>query len=233
MSRVALGAIFVSLLAFSSVAFGADVILTVQDLDGSGAVSEALRITAERFQRDHPNVEVVLDRSCTWEQCWNTNVVMTAAGALPDVVHVYAEVRNAFIVGGVLMNISDYIQQRPEILESLLPPLLGAMEYEGNYWGIPEIWSANAANVNLTVFQNAGLLEPSQYFQQGDWTFDGVRNIAARMTVRNNDEGYSQIGVFSLDDYRLLLPWVWGFGASAFNEDVKWTPSSRHKIEAS
>ncbi|MDD4518296.1 MAG: extracellular solute-binding protein [Limnochordia bacterium] len=212
--------VFVVVVVFTLVSSAEPVVIRVQDASVGEWLAGVLHDSIAEFEVQNPDIKIELDTSCYWNECKTKNVLLSASGVAPDILFVYEDVRTAYIRQGLLLDITKFVEEDPMSVETLLPPLKDAICYEGSYWGMPIMWLPVIAHNNLHAFATAGLPRPRTLYDTGLWTFNGLRDIAKKLTSYREDGGIDQIGVYAFSDYRGLLPFVWGFGGNLFNEDA-------------
>jgi len=212
--------ILVVLLMMTVCVSGREIVLTVHDVSaGEGDFAEVLREAASAFEKVNPNVRVEPADAGKWGDSYQKIPLLAAAGELPDILYIYQRGRVQFVRMGILQDITSYIEADPEVVDTLLPPVKQAMQYQGSYWGLPNDWAAWVAHVNRDAFEYAGLLQPDQLYHNGEWNFDTLPEIGQKLTVRDNENKLEQIGIFTNGDNEISYPWVWGMGGRVFSED--------------
>jgi ABC-type glycerol-3-phosphate transport system substrate-binding protein len=209
------------LLSFTMLAGSAPVTLRVQDPARGEWLTDILKESVPLFEAKNPDIKIELDQSCLWGECQQKNVVMAAAGTLPDILFVYHEARTGYIRAGLLMDITKRMQAEPSVAEAWLAPLREAPKYEGRYYGVPEFWVPYLAHVNLTAFDESGLGDPAGIYQSNGWTLQNLANIVPKLVKRTaGDAAIERYGMTILGGWVGMLPWAWGYGADPFSADA-------------
>ncbi len=103
-----------------------------------------------------------------------------ASGNVPDVFYVQPPMAQEYIKAGKLLNLGPYMQrdnvQPSSFYSSLMSPFDCA---DGTVFGIPKDWNSLGLFYNKTMFQQAGIGDPS------NWTWSDLQSAAQKLTQGN------------------------------------------------
>jgi len=190
--------------------------LTVASGWGDNFYNETEKKIARRFEETHPDVKVEV---LVLPEYFDKLMGLAAAGDLPDVFPIWHRARSKYIAMGIIGDLSSYAARDNYDIEDLMPPIQEAIQVDGKLWGIPWNWSAWTVQFNRDAFEEAGMIQPDQLLEHGDWSFHTLAESAAKLTRRDADNELEQIGIYTARDHETIFGWIWGMGGSAFNED--------------
>lgn len=150
--------------------------LTVSGWTSSPAEDQLVQQGLNTFMQQHPNIKV------TWSPIpsdYQTKMrANVASGNVPDVFYVSPDMPQEYIPAGKLLNLSPYMArdniQASDFYSSLMQPFDCA---DGTVFGIPKDWNSLGLFYNKTMFQTAGLGDPSS------WTWTDLQNAAQKLTT--------------------------------------------------
>lgn len=151
------------------------VTLNVAGWSSSPAEDALVQQELNTFMQQNPNIKV------TWSIIpgdYPTKMrANIASGNVPDVFYLQPPMAQEYIKGGKLLNLSPYMARdnvSPSTYsDSLLKPFNCA---DGTVYGIPKDWNSLGLFYNKTMFQQAGLGDPS------NWTWDDLKSAAQKLT---------------------------------------------------
>jgi multiple sugar transport system substrate-binding protein len=156
---------------------------------------------AEMFQEVEPNVdvEIVLITGARDE----SQTVMIAGGNPPDVLYLNEWFQYPFMQKGVLMPLDSFIERDGFTFDNVLPEAIELNRYKGQMLAMPFEVSPLTIVYNKKLFDDAGVPYPPTSWDDPDWTWDKLIEIATQLT----DASTGQYG-FSMENwmyYSLLL----------------------------
>lgn len=158
----------------------------------------------EEFRKLHPEVEVEwLDKKGTdWATFYQTQV---AGGNAPDIVDIQGALWLEYAAQGGMVDLTPYLERDSEVKASFTPEVLNTMMYEEKYYMVPFYRSKTLLFYNKIMFQEAGLEEPPQ-------TFDQILEYARKMT-QGEKSGFITLNfdwlywpLFAVNGVQLLTP---------------------------
>ncbi len=135
------------------------------------------------------------------------------AGELPDIVLIDNPDHQSFIEAGVFADITDMVEDWGEIDQYFEGPVASAM-MDDRYYGIPNNSNALAIYYNETMFEEAGIEELPE-------TWDELYDVADQLTDEGV-RGFAMSGVKSEEGTYQFLPYLWQAGADldSFDSDA-------------
>jgi ABC-type glycerol-3-phosphate transport system substrate-binding protein len=173
-------------------------------LEFSGWSDNLIGAIIERFNREHPNIEI--------ENVPGNDsqvLVRMVAGTGPDIYHVSWANFGSFVQNGLALDITElFDRDREEIQpEDIFPPALNAFQYGDKLFAMPHHLGGNLMYLNLDRFNIAGIPEPSW-----NWTWNDLAVMAGKLTLDTNGDG-------TVDVWGLANPSAWMFWASVIHSN--------------
>ncbi len=149
--------------------------LTVAGWASSPAEDKLVTDALNAFMQQNPNIKV------TWSVIpgdYATKMrANVASGNVPDVFYLRPDMAQEYIKAGKLLNLSPYMARDSvspsDYYASLMEPFDCA---DGTVYGIPKDWNSLGLFYNKTMFQQAGLGDPS------DWSWSDLQSAAQKLT---------------------------------------------------
>ncbi|HET7558840.1 MAG TPA: extracellular solute-binding protein [Limnochordia bacterium] len=156
------------------------------------AWKDYLNAKEKAFEALHPDIHITFVDS-GGSEATKLNVLLTA-GTPPDIADFYPAMASPFIGKDVFLNLNPYIARDKVNLSAYMKPTIDAFEANGELWGLPMSIYPIPAWYNLDLFNQAGLATP---YQMGldNWTWDTVRNYGKKLTVRDAQGKFTQLGL--------------------------------------
>ena len=143
------------------------------------------------------------------------------SGTAPDVVWLTEAQLPQFIATGNLEDISAIMEDEAYQFGDLFPNLTEKYIQDGKLYAVPFTSSPRVYFYNKDMFQAAGLEDPQDLVDKGEWTMDKMLESARAMTNKEQGAyGLSIMNYQSPNDWNILLDWTWSMGASFFDEDM-------------
>ncbi len=149
--------------------------LTVAGWSSSPAEDALVQQALNQFMQQNPNISV------TWQVIpgdYPTKIrADMAAGNVPDVFYLQPGQAQEYIKAGKLLNLSPYMARDnvspDDFYSSLMQPFDCA---DGTVYGIAKDWNSLGLFYNKTMFQEAGLGDPT------NWTWSDLQSAAQKLT---------------------------------------------------
>lgn len=142
---------------------------------------------------------------------WERIITLVAGGISPDVVGGVSTEFGEFAFEGLLRPLDDLIVRSHVDMDGLIPPVVQALQFQGQQFLLPYGASALAMFYNIHHFDRAGLGYPPQQWNTPEWTYDTFVDTARKTTVRDGDGRISQYGIAGpFWDSWITLPYPWG-----------------------
>lgn len=168
----------------------------------------------DKFAEAHPEVEF----SPTYNTWGDHNQIVptwAAANTLPDIIYVHGRYAFPWNVEGVLISVSDFIDQDTEFnVQGIWEEALRLYAYNGKQYEIPYDHGPIILGYNKDLFDAAGVSYPDE-----TWTMDNFLEAATALTQGDSQWGYGGYynGIVGLGNelgISLTGPW----GGEIFNE---------------
>ncbi len=156
------------------------------------------------------------------------------SGTAPDVVWLTEAQLPQFIATGNLEDITEIMKDEAYDFGDLFPGLTEKYIKDGKLYAVPFTSSPRVYFYNRDMFSAAGLQDPQDLAEKGEWTMDKMLESAHMLTNKAKGEyGLSIMNYQSPNDWNILLDWTWCMGASFFDEDMtKVTINSPEGVKA-
>jgi len=179
---------------------------------GGAAEKAAWQAREELFYEKYPYIKIAI-----LYPPGNYNeklTAMLASGTAPD-VFVPASMRTA-VPQGILLPLDAYIEADTEWdVDDFLPGQLERGQYQGVQYCIPGGLGPQVLFWNMDYFEEAGLENPNELHDKGEWTPEKFLEYAQALTKQDGDK-YTTFGfMFYWPEYVLFLH---HFGVPMFNE---------------
>jgi multiple sugar transport system substrate-binding protein len=168
------------------------------------------------FHEANPNITVNVEVS-DWDSYWTKLKTLLASGTPPDVFTMDAPLYLDYQSRGVLLNLQPYLDQNPDMLQGVYPQTLEAYQTPDGMFGLPRDFQTVVLFYNTDMFDAAGLPYPT-----ADWTYDDMREAAAKLTLDKDGDGKIDQFGFSADMWDMELVWseaIWANGGDIISAD--------------
>ncbi len=150
--------------------------LTVSGWTSSPAEDALVQQGLNDFMKANPNIKV------TWSPIpsdYQTKMrANVASGNVPDVFYLSPDMSQEYISAGKLLDLSPYMARDNVAASAYYPSLMQPFDCSsGAVYGIPKDWNSLGLFYNKTMFQQAGLGDPSS------WTWQDLQNAAQKLTT--------------------------------------------------
>lgn len=168
------------------------------------------------FEKQNPGVTIKMSTANVLD--YQTKLMVTcAAGSGPDIFRTHPLYTPTVITEQFALDLKPYLVREKEVyLEDYFPGMLDAVTLDNKIVGLPyfgsltDIWA-----FNRDLFNDAGLVEPIDLYEDGKWTWNDFANAAQKLTKRGPDGKATQVGLAILNSGRGMLR---SFGADYFDK---------------
>ncbi len=188
-------------------------------LQGENGDDNLVRGVITPFEEQNPDVKIDL-QEIPWDGYYEKYQTLSAAGQAPDIAFVSAAWIQDFAKLGIALNLDPFVEKTgvfgPEDEDTYFLKTLDGLRYPGTtgaLYAIPYEWVTIVFYYNKDIFDAAGEAYPT-----ADWTYDQVREVGARLTIRSGDT-VDQYGFISNWDYSMLDSSLYANGGAILTDD--------------
>ncbi len=198
--RLACAAATALCLAAGGAASAAEVRIVVSYYSAeSGPIFEGM---AEEFEAKHPDIDIQIE-VVNWDNLEQKLTTDVAGGTAPDISIIGTRWLVGYAEEDVAEPLDDYVtpEFRAKFIETFLEPSV----IDGQLYGIPVAASARAMYYNKAMFEEAGITEPPE-------TWDELKDAAAKISALGDDiYGFGLQGAeIETDAYWYYALWTHG-----------------------
>ncbi|MEO6351444.1 MAG: sugar ABC transporter substrate-binding protein [Candidatus Limnocylindrales bacterium] len=164
------------------------------------------RPALERVDAAHPEFTVALEEVPQGSEVEKVTTQL-AADDLPDLLRVQGLNVQQWIRRGAFLDLTSRATTAGLDLTDFYEGPLDQFRFNDGLWGVPDTASPEVVFINRTMFQAAGIDEPTD-----DWTYDEMRAAAITLTI---DEGGRHPGDAGFDPDS-IVQWGWNGGITYF-----------------
>ncbi len=179
---------------------------------------------AEMYTTVAPNVEIKIALITGARD--ESQTVMLAGGNPPDVLYFNEWFQYPFFQKGVTLPLDSYVTRDNFSFDNILPAAVELNKYKGQLMAMPFEVSPLTIVYNKKLFDDAGVAYPPTAWDDPDWTWDKLIEIATKLTDATN----GQYG-FSMENWMypsLLLQ----HGAKVLSNTIEITPDTKCVINS-
>lgn len=210
-----------SLLLFASAAF-AQVTITFQYRVTDQARVDVVNAWIEEFERQNPDIKVeLLPAGGDYRE---RTIVSWAAGTGPDVIETWGDWAQDYARAGALLDLRPYVERdfTAADINDFFPTAWEAATvmhgpFAGEMFRMPRYMLTVVFYYNQDMFERAGLANPTQLDAAGEWTYDTLRDVAKKLTIRSGDTVQQWGFTTDTDDYNRRTTWVRAHGGEWFD----------------
>lgn len=104
--------------------------------------------------------------------------VAISSNEIPDLITYWSgETFDQLVANDMLADLTNFLNETPELKDNVLPGGLETFEYDGKYYGIPVLFSGVALWYNKNIFEENGLTPPT--------TFDELLDVVDQLNEKN------------------------------------------------
>ena len=191
-----------------------NITLNVSGWSSSPAEDTLVKAGLLAFHERYPNI------TANWspipDQYQTKMRANVAAGNVPDVFYLSPDMPQEYIKAGKLLNLSPYMQrdnvQPSNYYAALQTPFDCA---DGTVYGIPKDWNSLGLFYNQTMFQAAGLGDPTS------WSWTDLQSAAQKLTKIGKNAASSVYGVALPADASRFGAFLFANGGQMLSSDGK------------
>ena len=218
-----LACVLVALLGLASVVHAEQVTIYFQYRSG-GARDAAVYAWIEEFERLHPEINVEYYPAPDGYQ--DRTLVSWASGTGPDVSEMWGDWAQDYARIGALLDLRPHVARdfTAQDIADFYPvawdaSFLKVGENAGIQFRIPRYMITTVYYYNEDLINQAGLVTPTQLEAEGNWTYESMRDLARKLTIKMGDTT-TQYGFTNDNDaWRRISVWVRAFGGEFFNPE--------------
>lgn len=200
-----------------------DVKITYSNWSSNPDIIRQTEAQLRQFEAQNPGVKVEFMPTTEGGTTAHANrmLAMMAGGVAPDLMMISRSDQFQFWVNDMLEPLTRYIESDPSIdWDDFLGQTQVTMN--GDIWGLPEHGGGLTIRYNVGMIQEAGLADPWDLYQRGDWTLDAYLDDARRLTQDTNGDGTPD--VFGSSHFRgtqQITALIASYGGQMFSDDGK------------
>jgi multiple sugar transport system substrate-binding protein len=186
---------------------------------GPGAESVAWNERIDAFEALYPNVTVKRDERVgeTYYVTSEAALRQIAGGVPPDTLRAGDYFAAQLASRGALLPLDDFIANDPDIdFDDFLPSARESFTYDGVVYALPENAETYGINYNATAFKDAGLPDPREQWEAGEWTNEQFLESSKALT---SGEGTSKKFGAVFETWN-SENWVFNGGGRVLDDDL-------------
>lgn len=212
---------------------------------GGVAEDEGVQEAIQVFMAENPDIAVEWQHTPDATEYSRVTLTNIAAGTAPDTSFIRADDYETLAVSGVLMDLTDLIQEDPLLGQPnyfLEPQEANRCEVNGRWYGIGSTWVAHHIYYNAEIFEEAGITPPG-FLDDEIWAWDDFLDVCNELTLDGagrhpNDSGFDPDDI---QQYAIDWPMGWWMPLTAavfsnegqiFDEDGLCVLDSEQAMEA-
>lgn len=162
---------------FSAAALAEATTVKLLTISGNGGHTTIV----ERFNETHEDIQIELDSTAaTWEDVSTKLITLIAADMAPDITTVSTSYYPQFAAQGLLMDITDYVEQNIN-KDEYYWQVIQDLYRDDTLYGLPISVYTLVCYYNKDMFEAAGITAPSLDWQD-TWTMEEWREIGEKLT---------------------------------------------------
>ncbi len=174
----------------------------------------------DRFNRENPDLHVLLFR-VPGSAYGQKMVLMLASRTAPDVLRVDHYNFPALAKKAYFTDLTELARNDPGFRESdFFPSAMAEGKVGDRLYGLNALFGGNIMYYNKTLFRQAGLADPYELYERGEWTWERFRASAKALT-RFDERGKPKVYGTNVPFFPITTVAVWGFGGDLMSPDRK------------
>ena len=152
----------------------------------------------KEFEKAYPNTEIEYVTS-SWSSRNTKLANFIAAGNSPDIASVNYTDFPLRATSNLIQPIDDYANMSNDLLNKFV--MENMTSWNGKNYAIISKRVPDGVYFNTSLFEEAGVKTPLEYYEEDNWTWDVLRDLAKRMTY---GEGENKVYGFGIDNEYLF-----------------------------
>ncbi|CAM4371554.1 sugar ABC transporter substrate-binding protein [Paenibacillus tarimensis] len=188
---------------------------------GGPEEQKAYKDTVAQYEKDHPNVKVKVITTAPDQYVTKLKAAITG-NSLPDVFFFETGDLRAYANGGVLLDITQYVENVENIdISKLWQKGVDLYRYDGDkvgqgaLYGLPKDLGPFSLGYNKTMFEEAGIPLPDK---DKPYTWDEFIKVNQQLTIDKNGDGKPDQYGTGFNVNWSLQSFVWSNGADWLDE---------------
>ncbi len=155
--------------------------------DDESTIKEVAKVAGERWEKDTGG-KITYIMSPDWNQRYTNLTVKMATGQQLDAYCSTTQDCPTLPLKGLFLPVDEYLEDNDYVSEKLSKEAFG---FDGKVYGFAQKCRSVPFVIlyNKTLFENNGVKTPSEYYEEGKWTWDTFRSLAKEMTQDLNNDG--------------------------------------------
>ena len=172
----------------------------------------------DRTKETHPHInsEVIL---IPWKEYQQKMSILVAADEAPDIAWLAETMLPQFLDAGNLRDISGIADDADYDFDDFIEATLKLVRSGEALYGLPFSTPPSIIYWNKDLFDKNGLESPVALAKRGEWNYEKFLEYAIALGDRENDVYGFDSNMLNGSFLHQWTPFVWGYGASWWNED--------------
>ncbi|MDO4522972.1 MAG: sugar ABC transporter substrate-binding protein [Eubacteriales bacterium] len=154
-----------------------------------------------------------------WDNYWTLLEAGASGGQMPDVFWTHSNTAQMYMENDLLLNLDDYIANDDAIdLSNYYEGIVELYNSDGVQYALPKDHDTIALLYNKAIFDKYGVDYPTD-----DWTWEDVRDAAAKITEAGKDDGVYGYAINTSNNQDGWYNIVYDYGAQVITDDHKGT----------
>ena len=209
---VVLAAFVVSLVCFTPIQAAKKIELRYFTWDDATGV-QFINQVVKNFTAKHPNIVVKVE-SASYGDYWQKLQTMVASKTAPDIFQINPDFLAVFAAKGALSDLNTFIAEDKTFnIQDYFSEIIEVHQMKDQLFVLPRDVAPSVLFYNETLFKEAGLKTPYEYFKADQWNWDTFLQAAQKITKPE----IQQYGITFETMWHRALQWVWQNGGEAFD----------------
>ncbi|MHA6298801.1 ABC transporter substrate-binding protein [Devosia sp. CAU 1758] len=187
---------------------------------GNEAHLSMLNAIAEDFKQTHPDVSVTFETIPAADYVQKLTFQL-AGGNAPDLGWLGEEPAPAFVDAGMLEDVGEALRAKEDYdYADFSSDAMGLWAEGDAVYGIPFSTSPFMIYFNKTMFDEAGAQDPLELHENGEWTWEKLREVAQQVAAANETWGFELKDGEGYDSriMHALMPPIRAYGGYAWQD---------------
>lgn len=207
-----LAALLVSMVCFTPIQAADKIELRYYTWDDATGI-QFINQVVKNFTAKHPNISVKVE-SASYGDYWQKLQIMIASQTAPDIFQINPDFLAVFAAKGALLDLNTFIaEDKTFSIQDYYPEIIKAHQIKEQLFVLPRDVAPSVLFYNETLFKEAGLKTPYEYFKEDQWNWDIFLQAAQKITKPE----IQQYGIAFETMWHRALQWVWQNGGEAFD----------------